>query len=104
MRSALREIFTHWQKPFYWSATAGVKVMGSARTTGAASHYSCSLLGAMAAMLSMGFHQFAPRYIAIVLSVGLVVDDAIVVVENGATAMREGKIASRQHSPAPLTS
>ncbi len=62
-----------------------------------------SLIGAMAAMMAMGFSLNLLTLLAIVLSVGLVVDDAIVVVENISRHMREGKgrieaalISSRQ--------
>ena len=49
-----------------------------------------SLLGAMALMMAMGFSFNLLTILAIVLSVGLVVDDAIVVVENVSRLMREG--------------
>ncbi|MGE5268008.1 MAG: efflux RND transporter permease subunit, partial [Deltaproteobacteria bacterium] len=49
-----------------------------------------SLIGAMAAMMAMGFSLNLLTLLAIVLSVGLVVDDAIVVVENVARYMRDG--------------
>jgi multidrug efflux pump len=49
-----------------------------------------SLIGAMAAMMAMGFSLNLLTLLAIVLSVGLVVDDAIVVVENVARHMRDG--------------
>jgi len=49
-----------------------------------------SLVGAMAAMMAMGFSLNLLTLLAIVLSVGLVVDDAIVVVENVARHMRHG--------------
>jgi len=50
-----------------------------------------SILGAISAMSLMGFSLNLLTVLAIVLSVGLVVDDAIVVVENVARYMREGK-------------
>ena len=50
-----------------------------------------SILGAIFAMSLMGFSLNLLTVLAIVLSVGLVVDDAIVVVENVARYMREGK-------------
>jgi multidrug efflux pump len=50
-----------------------------------------SLIGAAGAMLAFGFSLNLLTLLAIVLSVGLVVDDAIVVVENVARLMREGK-------------
>ncbi len=49
-----------------------------------------SLLGAVAFMLLLGFSLNLLTILAIVLSVGLVVDDAIVVVENVARHIREG--------------
>lgn len=50
-----------------------------------------SLLGAVAAMSLMGFSLNLLTILAIVLAVGLVVDDAIVVVENTIRHVREGK-------------
>ena len=49
-----------------------------------------SLVGATTAMLALGFSLNLLTLLAIVLAVGLVVDDAIVVVENVARYMREG--------------
>ena len=49
-----------------------------------------SLLGAVAAMSVIGFSFNLLTVLAIVLSVGLVVDDAIVVVENVARNLRSG--------------
>ncbi|MGH6918896.1 MAG: efflux RND transporter permease subunit, partial [Geminicoccaceae bacterium] len=49
-----------------------------------------SLIGATAAMLALGFSLNLLTVLAIVLAVGLVVDDAIVVVENVCRYMREG--------------
>ncbi len=49
-----------------------------------------SLVGAAGAMLALGFSLNLLTLLAIVLSVGLVVDDAIVVVENVSRLMREG--------------
>jgi len=50
-----------------------------------------SLVGACLAMLMFGFSLNLLTILAIVLAVGLVVDDAIVVVENVERHMREGK-------------
>ncbi len=50
-----------------------------------------SLLGAAAAMAAMGFSLNLLTILAIVLAVGLVVDDAIVVVENTTRHVREGE-------------
>ncbi|WP_295555286.1 efflux RND transporter permease subunit [uncultured Hyphomicrobium sp.] len=49
-----------------------------------------SLVGAAAAMLAMGFSLNLLTLLAIVLSVGIVVDDAIVVVENVTRHMQNG--------------
>ena len=50
-----------------------------------------SLIGAAIVMLAFGFSLNLLTILAIVLSVGLVVDDAIVVVENVERHVREGK-------------
>jgi len=50
-----------------------------------------SLIGALFLMLVMGFTVNLLTLLAIVLAVGLVVDDAIVVVENVERHIREGK-------------
>jgi multidrug efflux pump len=50
-----------------------------------------SLVGAAAVMYALGFSLNLLTMLAIVLSVGLVVDDAIVVVENVARHVRQGK-------------
>jgi multidrug efflux pump len=50
-----------------------------------------SLIGAAIVMFALGFSLNLLTMLAIVLSVGLVVDDAIVVVENIARHVREGK-------------
>lgn len=55
-----------------------------------------SLIGAAAAMMLLGFSLNLLTLLAVVLSVGLVVDDAIVVVENVSRYMREGM--SRQQA------
>ena len=49
-----------------------------------------ALIGAMAALLALGFSLNSLAMFALVLSVGIVVDDAIVVVENVERNMREG--------------
>ena len=54
-----------------------------------------SLVGAAIVMIAFGFSLNLLTILAIVLSVGLVVDDAIVVVENVERHVREGKIAHR---------
>src|SRR6185436_1820001 len=50
-----------------------------------------SLVGAAMVMLALGFSLNLLTILAIVLSVGLVVDDAIVVVENVERHIREGR-------------
>ncbi|MCA8954915.1 MAG: efflux RND transporter permease subunit, partial [Planctomycetes bacterium] len=55
-----------------------------------------SLVGAAVVMAALGFSLNLLTILAIVLSVGLVVDDAIVVVENVERHVREGK--SRMHA------
>ena len=54
-----------------------------------------SLVGAAIVMFALGFSLNLLTMLAIVLSVGLVVDDAIVVVENIARHVREGKTRSQ---------
>ena len=53
-----------------------------------------SLIGAVFLMQAFGFTLNLLTLLAIVLSVGLVVDDAIVVVENVERHMREGQVAA----------
>lgn len=92
MRSALREIFHTLAETILLVGIVVLALMGSARTALVPLvTIPVSLLGAMAAMLLMGFSLNLLTVLAIVLSVGLVVDDAIVVVENVARHMREGK-------------
>ncbi|MDE0366913.1 MAG: efflux RND transporter permease subunit [Gammaproteobacteria bacterium] len=91
MRDALVEIFTTLGETILLVGLVVVVMMGSVRTA-------CvplvtipiSLLGAIAAMSLMGFSLNLLTVLAVVLSVGLVVDDAIVMVENVARHMREG--------------
>ncbi len=54
-----------------------------------------SLIGAALFMFAFGFSLNLLTLLAIVLSVGLVVDDAIVVVENVERHVRQGKITDR---------
>lgn len=92
MRSALREIFTTLAETILLVGLVVLALMGSVRTALVPLvTIPVSLLGAMAAMMVMGFSLNLLTVLAIVLSVGLVVDDAIVVVENVARHMREGK-------------
>ncbi len=91
MRNALREIFTTLGETVLLVAIVVVALMGSVRTALVPLvTIPISLLGAVAAMALMGFSMNLLTVLAIVLSVGLVVDDAIVVVENVARYMREG--------------
>lgn len=97
MRNALREIFVTLAETIALVGLVVVLFMGSLRTALVPLvAIPISLLGAMAAMSLFGFSLNLLTVLAIVLSVGLVVDDAIVVVENVARYMREGK--SRQQA------
>lgn len=92
MRNALREIFVTLAETILLVGAVVVLFMGSIRTALVPLFaIPISLLGAMAAMSLFGFSLNLLTMLAIVLSVGLVVDDAIVVVENVARYMREGK-------------
>lgn len=109
MRSALREIFQTLAETILLVGIVVLALMGSARTALVPLvTIPISLLGAIAAMLAMGFSLNLLTVLAIVLSVGLVVDDAIVVVENVARHMREGKsridaaLASSRQLIAPI--
>ena len=91
MRAALREIFTTLAETVMLVGLVVVALMGSFRTALVPLvTIPISLLGAVAAMSLMGFSLNLLTVLAIVLSVGLVVDDAIVMVENVARYMREG--------------
>ena len=91
MRSALKEIFTTLAETVLLVGVVVVAFMGSFRTAAVPLiTIPISLLGAVAAMSIMGFSLNLLTVLAIVLSVGLVVDDAIVMVENVARYMREG--------------
>ncbi|MDJ0655190.1 MAG: efflux RND transporter permease subunit [Xanthomonadales bacterium] len=92
MRDALREIFITLGETILLVGLVVVLFMGSPRTALVPLiAIPISLLGAMAAMSLFGFSLNLLTVLAIVLSVGLVVDDAIVVVENVARYMREGR-------------
>ena len=92
MREALREIFITLTETIILVGFVVVALMGSLRTALVPLlTIPISLLGATAAMALMGFSLNLLTILAIVLSVGLVVDDAIVVVENVARNLREGK-------------
>jgi multidrug efflux pump len=91
MRNALREIFITLAETVVLVGIVVVAFMGSLRTALVPLiTIPISLLGAVAAMSLMGFSLNLLTVLAVVLSVGLVVDDAIVVVENVARFMREG--------------
>ena len=92
MRSALREIFITLMETIFLVGLVVLVMMGSVRTALVPLvTIPISILGAVAAMTLMGFSLNLLTVLAVVLSVGLVVDDAIVVVENVARYMREGK-------------
>lgn len=91
MRRALREIFITLAETVFLVGLVVVIMMGSFRTALVPLiTIPISILGAVAAMTLMGFTLNLLTVLAIVLSVGLVVDDAIVVVENVARYMRAG--------------
>ncbi len=91
MRDAIREIFTTLAETVILVGIVIVALMGSFRTAIVPLiTIPISILGAMATMALMGFSLNLLTILAIVLSVGLVVDDAIVVVENVAKYMRQG--------------
>lgn len=92
MRNALKEIFITLVETVVLVGLVVVALMGSFRTALVPLvTIPISILGAVAAMLIMGFTLNLLTVLAIVLSVGLVVDDAIVVVENVARHMRLGR-------------
>ncbi len=91
MRAALREIFITLIETVLLVGLVVILFMGSFRTALVPLvTIPISLLGAVGAMSLMGFSLNLLTVLAIVLSVGLVVDDAIVVVENVARYMRGG--------------
>jgi multidrug efflux pump len=91
MRNALQEIFITLAETIVLVGIVVVVMMGSFRTALVPLiTIPISILGAVAAMTLMGFTLNLLTVLAIVLSVGLVVDDAIVVVENVARYMRSG--------------
>ncbi|MEW6990397.1 efflux RND transporter permease subunit [Colwelliaceae bacterium 6441] len=91
MRDALNEIFTTLIETVILVGIVVLLLMGSFRSAIVPLiTIPISILGAIAAMSMMGFSLNLLTVLAIVLSVGLVVDDAIVVVENVARLMRQG--------------
>ncbi len=92
MRDALREIVTTLLETVLLVGIVVVVLMGSFRTALVPLiTIPISILGAIAVISLMGFTLNLLTVLAIVLSVGLVVDDAIVVVENVARHMRLGR-------------
>jgi len=91
MRSALNEIFITLLETIVLVGIVVILLMGSFRTALVPLvAIPVSLLGATALIYLMGFTLNILTILAIVLSVGLVVDDAIVVVENVSRFMRQG--------------
>lgn len=91
MRDALKEIFITLAETIILVGLVVIIMMGSFRTALVPLiTIPISILGAIAAITVMGFTLNLLTVLAIVLSVGLVVDDAIVVVENVARYMRSG--------------
>tara|TARA_B100000446_G_scaffold46105_5_gene42274 strand:+ start:9415 stop:12516 length:3102 start_codon:yes stop_codon:yes gene_type:complete len=91
MRDAIKEIFITLIETVLLVGLVVLALMGSLRTAIVPLvTIPISILGATAAMTLMGFSLNLLTILAIVLSVGLVVDDAIVVVENVSRYMREG--------------
>ena len=91
MENALKEIFTTLSETVMIVGLIVFLFLGSVRTALVPLvAIPISLIGATAAMLALGFSLNLLTLLAIVLAVGLVVDDAIVVVENVARYMRDG--------------
>ncbi len=91
MREAVKEIFLTLGETVFLVGLVVVALMGSVRSAIVPLlTIPISILGAMAAMSLMGFSLNLLTILAVVLSVGLVVDDAIVVVENVARHLRAG--------------
>lgn len=92
MRQALKEIFITLGETIVLVGLVVLALMGAFRTALVPLvTIPISLLGTVAIMWLVGFSLNLLTVLAIVLSVGLVVDDAIVVVENVARHMREGR-------------
>jgi multidrug efflux pump len=91
MRDALKEIFITLIETVILVGIVVLAMMGSFRAALVPLvTIPISILGAIAAISLAGFSLNLLTILAIVLSVGLVVDDAIVVVENVARYMRSG--------------
>ncbi len=92
MRNALKEIFITLAETVLIVGLVVLILMGSLRAALVPLvTIPISILGAVAAMYLMGFTLNLLTILAIVLSVGLVVDDAIVVVENVGRHIQMGK-------------
>ena len=92
MRKALKEIVVTLAETIIIVGLVVLALMGAFRTALVPLvTIPISILGCIAIMWLVGFSLNLLTILAIVLSVGLVVDDAIVVVENVARHMREGK-------------
>ena len=92
MRDALKEISKTLTETMLIVAVVVFLFMGSVRTALVPLvAMPVSLVGAAIVMLACGFSLNLLTILAIVLSVGLVVDDAIVVVENVERHVREGR-------------
>ena len=91
MRDAVKEIFLTLGETVFLVGLVVIALMGSVRSAAVPLlTIPISILGAMAAMSLMGFSLNLLTILAVVLSVGLVVDDAIVVVETVARHLRKG--------------
>ncbi|UAA39910.1 efflux RND transporter permease subunit [Paraneptunicella aestuarii] len=91
MRDALKEIFKTLFETILLVGVVVLFMMGSFKSALVPLvTIPISILGAVAGIYVMGFSLNLLTVLAIVLSVGLVVDDAIVVVENVSRHMREG--------------
>ncbi|RLP55900.1 MAG: efflux RND transporter permease subunit [Ketobacter sp.] len=92
MRESLKEIFTTLFETILLVGLVVLLLMGSFRTALVPLvAIPVSILGSIAVIYLMGFGLNLLTILAVVLSVGLVVDDAIVVVENVARHLREGR-------------
>lgn len=92
MRQSLKEIFTTLFETILLVGLVVLLLMGSFRTALVPLvTIPISILGSIAIIYAMGFALNLLTILAVVLSVGLVVDDAIVVVENVARHLREGR-------------
>jgi multidrug efflux pump len=92
MRDSLNEIFTTLFETILLVSVVVLLLMGSFRTALVPLvTIPISLLGAIAVIHLLGFSLNLLTVLAVVLSVGLVVDDAIVVVENVSRHVHEGR-------------